>query len=171
MTTDGRKETGRSLAVLPKVVIYDPQLVQTLPRKLAVASALNAMAHCVESLWTTQRNPMTTMVALEGVRALTRGMLAEDPQVSAAELPAVPTWLARRSLSPVAVCITRSATPSAARSTCPMPRLTRWSCHTCSHSTPARSPTTCPRSDARWDRTTPSTGYEPCMKRSGLPAR
>ena len=86
MTTDGRKETGRSLAVLPKVVIYDPQLVQTLPRELAVASALNAMAHCVESLWTTQRNPMTTMVALEGVRALTRGMLAEDPQVSAAEL-------------------------------------------------------------------------------------
>lgn len=78
MTTDGRKETGRDLAVLPVCVIYDPELVRTLPRQLAVASAMNAMAHCVEALWTPAANPVTNLMAVEGASALAKGLRATD---------------------------------------------------------------------------------------------
>ncbi|GAA2082216.1 maleylacetate reductase [Actinomadura alba] len=74
MTTGGRKETGRSPMVLPKVVIYDPQLVEGLPRKVATSSALNAMAHCIEALWMSTATPVTTLMALEGVRVLRQGL-------------------------------------------------------------------------------------------------
>lgn len=75
LTSDGHKVTGRSLDVLPRVVIYDPDLVESLPRDLAVASSLNAMAHCVEALWTPASNPVTRATALEGVRALSEGLV------------------------------------------------------------------------------------------------
>lgn len=81
MTTAARKETGRSIVVLPTVVVYDPALVETLPRRLAGASALNGMAHCVEALWTPTANPVTTIMALQGARALAAGIRSEgeDP--------------------------------------------------------------------------------------------
>lgn len=76
MTTGARKETGHSLAVLPRSVVYDPDLVNTIPIELATSSALNAMAHCVESLWTAAANPVSELAALEGARALTSGLRA-----------------------------------------------------------------------------------------------
>ena len=74
MTTAARKETGRDMRVLPKVVLYDPNLLSTLPASLAVSSALNAMAHCVEALWTPSANPVTSLQAVEGARALSAGI-------------------------------------------------------------------------------------------------
>lgn len=80
MTTDARKETGKDMRVLPRTVVYDPDLVETLPRELAVSSALNAMAHCVESLWTPAANPITSMMAIEGAKSLAEGIRATDNQ-------------------------------------------------------------------------------------------
>lgn len=74
LTTDARKETGRDLAVLPRTVVYDPELTWSLPAPMAVASGLNAMAHSVEALWTEAANPVTTALALESVRALASGL-------------------------------------------------------------------------------------------------
>ena len=74
MTTDRRKETGRALQVQPGTVVYDPDLVESMPRELAVASALNAMAHCLESVWVDSATPVTTAIALEGVRAIRSGL-------------------------------------------------------------------------------------------------
>lgn len=76
LTEDGRKTTGRDPAVLPRVVVYDPELTASLPRGLAVASGLNAMAHGVEALWAPGRNPVSTVVAVEGVAALVAGLRA-----------------------------------------------------------------------------------------------
>ncbi|WP_447689771.1 maleylacetate reductase [Mycolicibacterium sp. A43C] len=73
-TEAGVKRTGVSERVRPQVVVYDPDLVKTLPRDLTVVSALNAMAHCIEALWTPKSNPITSMTALEGVRALAAGL-------------------------------------------------------------------------------------------------
>jgi maleylacetate reductase len=73
--TGGRhKQTGRDLAVLPKVVVYDPELTVGLPREVTGPSACNALAHCVEALYAQGANPVTSAMALEGVRAIQRSL-------------------------------------------------------------------------------------------------
>jgi maleylacetate reductase len=80
-TAGGSKTTGTDLRVLPRTVIYDPVLSQHLPKKVTAASVANAIAHCVEAVWTTKADPITETIAVEGVRALTTGLKAvlEDP--------------------------------------------------------------------------------------------
>ena len=73
MTEAQRKTTGRSLDVLPAVVIYDPELTVTLPAAVTGPSAMNAIAHCVEALYVPAANPVTSMLATEGIRALAQG--------------------------------------------------------------------------------------------------
>lgn len=70
ITANGRKETGRDAGVLPSLVVYDPALTTTLPVPITVTSAFNAIAHCVESFYAPGRNPVTTLFAEEGIRAL-----------------------------------------------------------------------------------------------------
>lgn len=69
-TEDGLKTTLRDASVLPEVVIYDPDLTLGLPVGMSVTSGLNAMAHAVEGIYAQDRNPVASMMALEGVRAL-----------------------------------------------------------------------------------------------------
>ena len=78
LTDAGVKTTGTDPSVLPRVVIYDPELVASLPRDLAVASGLNAMAHAVEALWAPGRNPVSTVLAEDGIRALAAGLRGAD---------------------------------------------------------------------------------------------
>jgi maleylacetate reductase len=82
LTESGIKRTGRDRKVLPKTVIYDPLLTLDLPLAMSVASGFNAIAHAVEALYAEETNPVTTMMAEEGIRALSRGMLAlaKDPR-------------------------------------------------------------------------------------------
>jgi alcohol dehydrogenase class IV len=75
ITTDERKETGTDPRVLPTAVVYDPDLVRDLPNEIAVASALNALAHCIEAYWTPKSNPVIALTATEGVHAIGRGLL------------------------------------------------------------------------------------------------
>jgi maleylacetate reductase len=81
LTEAGRKTTGVDRAVLPRVVLYDPQLTLTLPVGLSVASGLNAMAHSVEAFWAPGRNPVTALAAQESIRELARGLpgVVADP--------------------------------------------------------------------------------------------
>ncbi|HWC68919.1 MAG TPA: maleylacetate reductase [Acidimicrobiales bacterium] len=73
--TGGRhKQTGRDLRVLPKVVVYDPELTLGLPPSVTGPSACNALAHCVEALYASGANPVTSAMALEGVRAIHRAL-------------------------------------------------------------------------------------------------
>jgi maleylacetate reductase len=69
--SDGEhKETGRDLRVLPKTVIYDPELTLGLPISIAGPSAMNALAHAVEGLYGPGANPFMSAMALESVRVL-----------------------------------------------------------------------------------------------------
>jgi maleylacetate reductase len=79
LTEDGHKTTGTDPAVLPRVVIYDPELTASLPRDLAVASALNAMAPGVEAQWAPGRNPVSSAIAGEGIAALAAGLRTGEP--------------------------------------------------------------------------------------------
>ena len=74
MTEKGRKTTGNSPNVLPKVVIYDPELTFSLPDFITGPSAMNAMAHCVEAFYASGANPITSLMAEEGIRALASGV-------------------------------------------------------------------------------------------------
>jgi maleylacetate reductase len=74
MTQDGVKQTGRDLRVAPRVVIYDPDLLATLPGELAVSSALNALAHCVDVLWAESRTPLTDVTAEQGIRLIAEAL-------------------------------------------------------------------------------------------------
>ncbi|NUR96089.1 MAG: maleylacetate reductase [Kribbellaceae bacterium] len=75
-TAGGSKTTGVDPRVLPRVVVYDPVLTQQLPLKVTAASVANAIAHCVEAVWTPKADPITEMVAVEGLRALSTGLRA-----------------------------------------------------------------------------------------------
>ncbi|THK36546.1 maleylacetate reductase [Ensifer sp. MPMI2T] len=68
-TEGGRKTTVRHPRILPEVVIYDPALTLGLPVGISVSSGLNAMAHAVEGLYAQDRNPISTLMAVEGLRA------------------------------------------------------------------------------------------------------
>jgi maleylacetate reductase len=80
--TDGEvKTTGRDPRVLPRTVVYDAELTLGLPVQGSVASGLNALAHCVDSLWAPRTDPIDVALALEGVRALAGGLrgVVADP--------------------------------------------------------------------------------------------
>jgi maleylacetate reductase len=74
ITEGGLKKTGRDPRVLPRTVIYDPQLTVSMPKQLTVTSAMNAMAHAVEGLYAVDANPITSLMAEEGIRALAAGL-------------------------------------------------------------------------------------------------
>jgi alcohol dehydrogenase class IV len=81
LTEAGRKTTGTDLRVLPRVVLYDPKLTTTLPPALSAVSGLNAVAHCVEAFWGPRANPVSSVMAEEGIRAMAAGLpgVVRDP--------------------------------------------------------------------------------------------
>jgi alcohol dehydrogenase class IV len=97
LTEGGRKTTGIDVRVLPRLVVYDPELTLTLPVGLSVASGLNALAHCVEAFWAPGRNPITSLIAEEGIRGVAQGLpgIARDGQdTTARALTLYAAWLA-----------------------------------------------------------------------------
>jgi maleylacetate reductase len=68
-TEAGVKTTLTSPKVQPEVILYDAELVATLPVAMTVTSALNAMAHAAEGLYARDRSPMSSLMAVEGLRA------------------------------------------------------------------------------------------------------
>lgn len=82
MTEASRKTTGVDPRVLPRTVVYDAELTLSLPVDMSVASGLNALAHCVDSMWGPRADPIDRAFAGEGIRALRIGLplVAEDPQ-------------------------------------------------------------------------------------------
>ncbi len=69
LTEGGVKKTGRDPRVLPRTVIYDPELTLTLPYAMTVTSAFNAIAHAAEGLYAPDANPVIALMAEEGIRA------------------------------------------------------------------------------------------------------
>ncbi|MBF2714109.1 iron-containing alcohol dehydrogenase [Agrobacterium vitis] len=81
-TEAGRKTTVRDAKILPEIVIYDPTMTYGLPVSLSVTSGLNAMAHAIEALYARDRNPISSLMALEGLSAFKRSLpvIAESPE-------------------------------------------------------------------------------------------
>jgi alcohol dehydrogenase class IV len=68
---DEASETKKILLhpkMLPRVVIADPALTVGLPPPLTAATGMDALAHCLEAYCTLEYHPMSTGIALEGMR-------------------------------------------------------------------------------------------------------
>lgn len=76
VTDAGKKTTGRDDRVLPRTVIYDAELTLSLPPELAGSSGMNAIAHCAEALYAPDANPLASLHAEEGIRALAAALPA-----------------------------------------------------------------------------------------------
>ncbi|MFF4835985.1 maleylacetate reductase [Streptomyces sp. NPDC001315] len=76
LTEGTRKTTGVDARVLPRSIVYDATLTLSLPVATSVASGLNALAHCVDSMWAPRTDPVDQALAGEGIRALAAGLPA-----------------------------------------------------------------------------------------------
>ena len=74
LTENGLKRTGKDPRVLPKTVIYDPALTISLPVSMSITSGMNAIAHAAEGLYAQDGNPVMSLMAEEGIRALAAGL-------------------------------------------------------------------------------------------------
>lgn len=70
-----RKVTARGITITPKLTLYDPLLTVNLPPDLTASTGINALAHCVEAVYSKQRNPVSTAVALRGINYITRSLV------------------------------------------------------------------------------------------------
>lgn len=90
ITIDGVKRLHQSLSMLARTVIYDPELSRSLPSATSAASAMNALAHCVESVYVPTSSPILAAAGVEGARviaaALPRVMAQPDDLNARAEL-------------------------------------------------------------------------------------
>ncbi|MGH3249447.1 MAG: maleylacetate reductase [Trebonia sp.] len=76
LTSNNDKKTTRDRRALPAIVVYDPQLLVTLPPAVVGPSGMNALAHCAEALWAANADPVTDAIALDGVLRLREHLLA-----------------------------------------------------------------------------------------------
>ncbi|RBA13241.1 hypothetical protein FPRO05_13668 [Fusarium proliferatum] len=84
-TKDGIKTTRSDPKILPAVVIYDVDLTLTLPPVICSTSGVNAIAHAVEALYARNANPITSILALEGIKSLAEALpqIVESPDSKA----------------------------------------------------------------------------------------
>ncbi len=107
-TASGAKQTGRDPRVLPRTVIYDPELTLALPPRVSGPSGMNAIAHCVEALYADDANPVTSLMAEEGVRALATSLpvvVATPDDLAARSEALYGAWLAGSSLGAVGMAL------------------------------------------------------------------
>lgn len=102
------KTTRRDPRIRPEAVIYDPELTLGLPVAMSVASGLNAIAHAVEGLYATDANPVTSMMAVEGIAALQRslpGIYRNPADLGARSDALYGSWLCGTVLGAVAMAL------------------------------------------------------------------
>jgi alcohol dehydrogenase class IV len=73
-TEGGIKKGKKDRKMLPKTVIYDPELTVSLPPRVSGPSGINAIAHCVEGLYAREANLIMSLLAAEGIRKLARSL-------------------------------------------------------------------------------------------------
>ncbi len=108
ITEDGVKTTGRSSRVLPRLVVYDPELTLSLPPGISGTSGMNSIAHAVEALYAENANPITSLMSEEAIRALARALpeVVRDPVNLAARSDALyGAWLSGTALGTVGMAL------------------------------------------------------------------
>ena len=97
MSDGERKFTGKDARVLPRTIVYDPDLTLALPPAVSAASAMNAIAHCVEALWVPDRTPFLMALASDAARRFAENLprvIADGGDRQARGECLVAAWLA-----------------------------------------------------------------------------
>jgi maleylacetate reductase len=108
MSEGGAKKTGRDPKVLPRLVVYDPELSLELSPAVSAASGMNAIAHCVEALYAHDGNPIVSLMAEEGIRALALALpriVKQQKNLDARTEALYGAWLAGTTISTTSVAL------------------------------------------------------------------
>jgi alcohol dehydrogenase class IV len=95
-THKGRKTTRSDKGILPATVIYDVDLTMFLPPPTCVVSGMNAIAHAIEALYAKNTNPIISLLAWDGVKALVESLpqiVSEPSSKPARERALYGAWL------------------------------------------------------------------------------
>ena len=150
-TEGGLKTTGRDPRVLPRTTIYDCELTLGLPAEVSGQSGINAIAHCVEALYAENANPVTSLMAEEGIRALATSLprvVAQGSDIEARDAALLGAWLSGIVLGVAGVALHHKL------------------CHTLGGSFDLPHAVVGPRFDARWSaRRAPQSVGRPAASR------
>jgi alcohol dehydrogenase class IV len=108
LTEAGVKKTGRDMRVLPRTVLYDPSLTVSMPPLLSATSGINSIAHCVEALYAKDANPIISLLAEEGIRAMAAGLprvVKEPANLEARSQALYGAWLGGVALGAVGMAL------------------------------------------------------------------
>jgi len=108
MTKNHLKITGKHISVLPKIVVYDPELSLSLPAETSACSGMNSMAHAIEALYAEDKNPITSLMAIESIKALKFALpiIVKDlTNILARQKASYGAWLAGACLGSVGMAI------------------------------------------------------------------
>ena len=108
LSEGGGKKTGRDPKVLPRCVVYDPELTLGLPGAVSAASGMNAIAHCAEGLYAIDGNPIVSLMAEEGIRALASALpkiLSDGKDIEARGDALYGAWLAGMTIGTTSVAL------------------------------------------------------------------
>jgi len=72
ITEGGKKFIVADPKLAPRTVLLDPEAAATAPPRLLAASGMNALAHCVEAVYSTETQPLTEAYCLKGIGLLAR---------------------------------------------------------------------------------------------------
>ncbi len=103
-----RKITITDVKVTPKLTIYDPVLTLNLSPTMTASTGINALAHCIETLYSITRNPLSTAAAISGVRAITSALprcYADGSDLEARSEMLMGAYLAGTALSSVTMAL------------------------------------------------------------------
>ena len=70
-----RKVTVSDPKIAPNLVVYDPDLTLDLPPALTASTGINALAHCIEALYSKTRNALSSAAAADGIRNIQAALL------------------------------------------------------------------------------------------------
>jgi len=78
----GKKYIVADPKLAPRTVLLDPEAAATAPARLLAASGMNALAHCVEAVYSTETQPLTEAYCLRAIGLLARYLprAVENPQ-------------------------------------------------------------------------------------------
>jgi alcohol dehydrogenase class IV len=68
----GKKYIVADPKLAPRTVLLDPEAAATAPGRLIAASGMNALAHCVEAVYSTETQPLTEAYCLTGIGLIAR---------------------------------------------------------------------------------------------------
>jgi maleylacetate reductase len=75
------KTGGGGATIAPVAALYDPELTRSTPVRVSAETGMNALAHCVEVVWSPSRTPEAEGIALAGARRIAAALplVVDDP--------------------------------------------------------------------------------------------